>query len=152
MKYILIPLLLFVSITESKTQVAKFEEIPNNILSHLDKMGLEEASLLNNYEQLYFNEIFRKVSGEFNFEGKKIGFLYMGTISNKKEFFTMEKSRFNQNLSPNQVTLYVFDANQKEESGGYDGVILYWSKRLLSVKEVVRKIKIKNKLAFIEFP
>ena len=63
------------------------------------------------------------------------------TKSDKKMYFAGEKSNFRLNNSPNVGTLYIFNAEQKEQSGGYDAAIIYWSKRLVPINEVVKRLK-----------
>ena len=38
-------------------------------------------------------------------------------------------------------TLYIFNATQKAESGGYDAAIVYWSKFSLPIEDVVKRLK-----------
>lgn len=125
-------------------QVQNFRDIPNDILEHLDKMGVDNSPLLNCYESAYFNVIFEKSRKNFDFTDKRIGLITGSsgkTRSDKASYFKLEKDRFNRNYSPNGGTLYIFDAAQKEESGGYDVAIVYWSKFLISVKDVVKRLK-----------
>ena len=90
-------------------QVRNFNEISTDILSRLNKMGLDSSSLLNDAESAYFNELFKDSLNVFNFVGKKVGFILSGTRSNKSEYFKEEKDRFNRNYTPNKGTLYIFD-------------------------------------------
>jgi len=41
----------------------------------------------------------------------------------------------------NGENLYIFNATQKEESGGYDAAIVYWSKFILPVEKVIKRLK-----------
>lgn len=133
--------------------ILNFNDIPNENISQLDKMGVEDSPFLNECESAYLGIIYkdstkivRKGSlNGFNFLGKKIGFIYGGARSNKKEYFDMEKGRFKHGETPNSGTLYIFDDAQKEESGGYDAVIVYWSKVNYSKEQVVKKIKGKSR-------
>jgi len=122
-------------------QVRNFNDIPKDILEQLDKMGVDGSSLLNSYESAYFNVVFKESINGFDFTGKKVGFIYNGARSNKKEYFDLEKDRFNRNNTPNRGTLYIFNETQKKESGGYDAAIVYWSKRLIPIQEVVKRLK-----------
>ena len=143
MKYLSVLIMLFSSIN-LLGQARSFNNIPKNILNQLDKMGVDDSLLLNAYESTYFNHIFEKPRKEFDFTEKKIGFIYGGAKSNKKEYFDLEKDRFNRNNTPNGGTLYIFDEDQKEKSGGYDAAIVYWSKILVPSKEVVKRLKGKH--------
>jgi len=140
MKYLAITMMLFSSINLFG-QVRNFNDIPKDILNQLDKMGVDGSSLLNSYESAYFNIVFKENLNGFDFTGKKVGFIYSGARSNKKEYFDLEKDRFKRNNTPNRGTLYIFDETQKKESGGYDAAIVYWSKRLIPIQDVVKRLK-----------
>ena len=107
-------------------------------------MGVDTSPLLNSYESAYFNVIFKDSLKGFDFTGKKIGFIYSGAKSNKMEYFKLEKDRFNRNYTLNSGTLYIFNATQKEESGGYDAAIVYWSKFVVPIEKVVERLKKKR--------
>jgi hypothetical protein len=140
MKYLTIIVMLFFGINLFG-QVRNFNDIPKDILVHLDSMGIDDSPFLNCYESSYLNVVFKDSLKKFDFTGKKVGFLDRGAKSNKKEFFGLERDRFNRNNSPNRGTLYIFDETQKKESGGYDAAIVYWSKFLLPIEEVVKRLK-----------
>ena len=122
-------------------QVRNFNEIPKAILEQLDKMGIDNSPLLNSHESAFLNVIFKDSLKGFDFTNKKIGFLSAGSKRNKKEFFKEERERYYNNSTTINGTLYIFDATQKKESGGYDAAIVYWSKFLLPVDKVVNKLK-----------
>ena len=140
MKYLVI-LVMFFSGVNLFGQIRNFNDIPKDILNKLDKMGNDESSLLTSYESVYFNVVFKVNLNEFDFAGKKVGFIYSGAKSNKKEYFDLEKDRFNRNNSPNRGTLYIFDEDQKKESGGYDAAIVSWSKRQIPIQDIVKRLK-----------
>ncbi|MDD6209953.1 MAG: hypothetical protein PUB21_05035 [Bacteroidales bacterium] len=145
-RYLLIAILLLSGIN-LLGQIPSFNEIPKYILAQFDKMGVEETPVLNSSESAYFNVIFEKFRKDFDFESKRIGFITGSTgktISSKKKYFELEKGRINRNYTPNGGTLYIFDAAQKEESGGYDAAIVYWSKRLIPTEEVIKRLKNKH--------
>ncbi|GHV72557.1 hypothetical protein FACS1894201_02460 [Bacteroidia bacterium] len=143
MKYLIINIVLLHSINLFG-QMQKFDSIPKEILNQLDKMGIDNSPLLNYCESAYFNVVFGKSRKVFDFTEKKIGFLTGSsgkTKDSKKGYFNGEKERFYCNSTPTNGTLYIFNAAQKEESGGYDAVIVYWSKFLLPIEDVVRRVK-----------
>lgn len=116
----------------------------NGDLRKTDNLGVDNSPLLNEYESDYFNEVFKDSLNGFNFSGKKIGFIYSGAKSDKKEYFDLEKKRLKNGDSPNSGTLYIFDEAQKEESGGYDAVIVYWCKFYYSKEQVIKKLNSKS--------
>jgi hypothetical protein len=120
-------------------QVHNFEEIPTDLLSNIEKMGVDSSSILNEYEGRYLNFIFKIDNQDFNLIGKKVGF-----NRSKIDFFKDERERFYRDFSAGGVggaALYIFDATQKEESGGYDAVIVYWSKRLIPTNDLIKRLK-----------
>ena len=125
----------------------EFKNIPDSILSNIDKMGINECLLLTELEGKYFNTLYKIDDRTFNLCGKKVGF-FTGSMgknkTNKHVYFTGERYRLNSRYSPNAGALYIFDEIQKEESGGYDAAIVYWSKMLIPVKDVVKRLKGKS--------
>ena len=120
-----------------------FDYIPKEILNDIDKMGVDGYLSLTDLEGKYINAIFQ-VNADINLSGKKVCFLTgnIGTNkSNKKKFFMMERESLNFDSSPNYSVLYVFNAAQKERSGGYDAAIVSWSKKFLSVEEVIKRLR-----------
>jgi hypothetical protein len=122
-------------------QVRNFNDIPKDILEHLDKMGVDNLPLLNCYESTYLNVIFKDSLKEFDFKGKQVGFIRNGG-KGKNQYFDMHKKYIADKNSPcDDGVLYFFDATQKEESGGYDAVIVYWSKRVIPINDLVKRLK-----------
>jgi hypothetical protein len=104
--------------------------------------------LLNEIEGAYLNKIFETTRKDFDFVNKKIGFLTgsSGTKKSSKEhYFNMqEKHSANKNFPCDNGTLYIFNAAQKAESGGYDAVVIYWCKVSMSIEKVVKRLKDKT--------
>ena len=117
-------------------RVDNFSEIPKYLLENMDKMGVDSSSILNEYEGRYFNCIFKTDSLDFNLVGKKVGFL-----RSKVDYFRQTRSRDRNFTTVGGSYLYIFNAAQKEDSGGYDAAIIYWSKFALPVKTVVKRLK-----------
>jgi hypothetical protein len=141
MKHLVITIMLL-STMGSFGQIRNFNDIPNDILEQLGKMGVDASSLLNNYEAAYLNVIFKDSLKGFDLTGKKVGFIYSGAKSDKQEYFNQVKDRYHSNSTPvGGSGLYIFDAAQKAESGGYDAAIVYWSKFVIPIDKVVKKLK-----------
>jgi len=112
---------------------------------------MEQTNIANNYlllnetEGAYLNRIFETTRNDFDFINKEIGFLTgsSGTKKSSKEhYFDMQEKYSNNKNSPcDNGILYIFNAAQKAESGGYDGAIVYWSKFLIPVEKVVKRLK-----------
>lgn len=118
--------------------IRNYHEIPTDTINQLDKMGVDDSPLLNKYESAYFNVIFKDSLTNFDFTGKKIGFVRRGSKSDKKEFFDSEKGH------DTPCTLHIFDETQKEESGGYDAAISYWCIFHIPKQVLVQRLKGKD--------
>ncbi len=118
-------------------QVRNFSEIPKDLLDNLDKTGIDSSSILNEYEGRFLNLIFNIDPQDFNFIGKKVGF-----TESKIDYFKDTYERFYRNSTPvGGSGLYIFNATQKEESGGYDAFITMWRKLEIPIEEVVKRLK-----------
>jgi hypothetical protein len=63
-------------------------------------------------------------------------------MSNHEHYFDMQaKQSINGNYPCDNGTLYIFDATQKAESGGFDAAITYWNKFVIPIEEVVKRLK-----------
>jgi hypothetical protein len=150
-KYILFPIFLLIINTKILAQVYhlinKYENIPQCILNNIDKMGMDENCLLTELEGKYFNALSLIEETEFDMSGKKVAFFTgnIGSIkSNKKKYFIEERERLkvvDYSTSHYFGTLYIFNATKEEESGGYDAAIVYGSKKLNSIKDIVKRLK-----------
>lgn len=56
-------------------QVRDFAEIPIELLTHIDKMGIDSFLILNEYEGRYLNYVFKTDNLNLNLVGKTVGFL-----------------------------------------------------------------------------
>lgn len=140
MRHLIIGVILF-SCMNLSGQIRDFGAIPEDILNQLDRMGVDSTPLLDSCESAYFNVIFKDSLNGFDFTNKKIGFIAAGRKRNKSDYFEEERERYHNNSTTINSTLYIFNASQKKESGGYDAAIVYWSKFLMPVDKVVKKLK-----------
>ncbi len=112
------------------------------IMKYFDKMGIDSSEILNNYEAEYFNERFKGLNKNFDFTEKKVYFFGPGGLvfSDKQKYF----SNLIQNNFFVQSDLHIFNESEKEESGGYDATIVYWSKKRIPTTDIVKKLKSKR--------
>ncbi|WP_160111104.1 hypothetical protein [Dysgonomonas sp. Marseille-P4361] len=120
------------------------------LISKLDSMGINDSYLLNKYEAEYFNILFGRERGNFDFTNKKVAFfISSGHMESKKDYFESEKGRFSRNESNTSANIVLFNEEQKSQNGGYDAVIYYWSKFLRDanfyMKILKKKASSKNK-------
>jgi hypothetical protein len=117
----------------------------NNVMGQTDRIEIDDNLLLNETESVFLNRIFETTRKDFDFTNKQIGFFTGSsgkTKSSKEQYFDMhEKHSTNANSPCDNGALYIFNAAQKEESGGYDAAVVYWSKFLLPVEKVVKRLK-----------
>ncbi|VTR28092.1 Uncharacterised protein [Sphingobacterium thalpophilum] len=126
-----------------------FNDNQKNILRQLDTMGIDCSQLLTSHESTYFNLVFKKSRQDLDFTNKKVAFMTGSngrTLSNKIDYFRSEKDRITRNQTPNNSTLCIFDKEQKKRSGGYDAAIVYWSKVLVPIDELISRLRGKNDL------
>jgi hypothetical protein len=124
------------------------ENIPTDILDCLTEVGTDTVSTLNVCESKYLNYRFQKDKGTFDFCSKKVAFFKgnAGTIqSTKKDFFDKEKSFIDIKgfLPLGSGQLIVFNENEAKQVG-YDAVIVTSSKKILSPKEVIKRLSGKH--------
>lgn len=125
----------------------KFDNIPYDILTNISKMGRNDSLILTKLEGEYFNAIYQVDNEKYNLSHKKTAFLTgsLGTTeSNKKKYFEGDNSRFKERSVPLPSVLYIFDTIQREKSGGYDAAIVYYSKRVVPIRQVVKTLKKKK--------
>lgn len=129
----------------------KYENIPKNILSDIDKTGMDDSLFLTELEGKYCNAIAGISEKDFNFSKSKVAF-FKGNIGSiridKKIYFRESRESFTKEIADSTLlyfgTLYIFNAAQKRESGGYDATIVSGSKKLLSTKKVIKQLKEKR--------
>lgn len=128
-------------------QQKNFKNIPDSVLNKIDKMGTDGLLFLNEPEGQYFNALYQISGKGVDLSYKKVAFLTgsLGkTESNKANYFIVERDRLKCAYFPSIGTLYIFNAQQKAESGGYDAAIVYWNKKSLTIKEVIKRLKRKK--------
>lgn len=95
-------------------QIRDFEEIPEKLINNFDKMGVNDDSYLNKFESDYFNFIFQDTREDFDFTGKKIGFVMSNSADNSKsDYFDSEKNRFKEGGSLSSAYFYSFNESEK---------------------------------------
>ncbi len=114
------------------------------------KCGLDDGASLNQYEAEYFNEVFQDRRGDFNFTGKKIAY-FTGSLgksnSNKSTYFNNLKYANNgkdktiHEWQSGGTQFIILTHEEKEKSGGFDAILVSWSKLLIHGKSRARLIK-----------
>ena len=118
------------------------ENIPKDISDCLTKVGKDTLSTLNLCESKYLNCRFQKNKGTFDFCGKKVAFFKGNTgmiQSTKKDFINIKGF-----LPLGSGQLIVFNENEARQVG-YNAVIVVASKKYLTKKEILCRLKKKIK-------
>jgi len=142
MKYLII-IILFLYTVDTSGQQLRFSEITTELLEQLEKMGVDDQITLNSFESRYLNFVYANYRSDFDFTNKKVGFIHAGGKEDKKDYFELERRRyrFKDKETPSIGILYIFNEEQKIESGGYDSAIVYSSKSIPTIEGVVNKLK-----------
>jgi hypothetical protein len=105
-------------------------------ISEIEKCGLDDEPEINNYEAKYFNEVFEVKKDDFDFTGKVIAF-YTGssgtTKSTKSDYFNRLKPNNNgdkdiHTWQAGGTQLLILTNEEIVISGGYDAILVSWSK------------------------
>ena len=117
----------------------------NESMGQTNTTETDDSLLLNEAESALLNKIFETTRKDFDFTNKKVGFIKISGERGKIHYFDMQKKHFaNENSPCDKGSLYIFNNTQKAESGGYDAAIVYWSKFVISIEEVVKRLKDKR--------
>ena len=144
MKYIVIIVLFLIKIDAFAQQIRDFNDILQEILVNLNKMGCDTNFVLNSYEVAFLNEIFKNERGNFDFINKKIVFVYAHLgIKNKRDFFIEQKERFSQKSTISSCSLFILDKNQSE-TNKYDAIIACWFKIRPDLEKLIKRIEKNN--------
>ncbi|MEX1191560.1 MAG: hypothetical protein WEA99_06265 [Brumimicrobium sp.] len=121
--------------------------------TELEKCGIDDHSTLNEFEAEYFNEVFLDRRGDFDFTDKKVAYFAGSsgfTKSDKSNYFNTVKSSNSEDIHEWQASgtqLLLLTEKEKEFSGGYDVILVSWSKLLMNQKQRKKLIrKLNNKL------
>ena len=100
-------------------------------------------------KEWYFNTAFKDRKVNYNFNNLKLGFFYGNNGSRsqtKKQYFDLVKNRLGNCSSASNDLVIELTNEEKTESGGYDLIIVSWSKIIPTHKSKARMIKeLKNK-------
>lgn len=118
-------------------------------ISEVHKCGLDNNPALNEFEGKYFNEAFLEKRHDFDFSGKKVA-VFTGSsgtvLSTKSYYFHPFHIQENQDLDDHAyrargTQVLVLTEEEKELSGGYDVILVVWSKIQKEGKSRARLIK-----------
>jgi hypothetical protein len=100
----------------------------------IDSLGLDNNSLLNKYESAFIKNQFEKENIFFDFTKKRIAFYQSLTgFKTKQEYFN-DCREWLENGQDGALQLVILNETEQKESGGFDAIIVAWSKKLVSPK------------------
>lgn len=130
-KWAIILFLLFAGNAYGQYSGIPIDKIDTAIFTYFENCGKDNEPALNNAESSYLNAVFADLKRPYDFSHKKIAFVTGSsgkTISSKQAYFNSEKERVGKHDSLNGGQLLVFNETEQKQSGGYDAVIVFWSK------------------------
>ncbi|MCG8578292.1 MAG: hypothetical protein MI866_00145 [Bacteroidales bacterium] len=96
-----------------------------------DSLGIDNRTILNNYEVKLLNSLLEEQRDTFDFKNKKVAFITgsSGTkIVSKSEYFNNSVIPWIEKDSRPQIFMYQLTDEEKSKSGGYDVLVLSWVK------------------------
>ena len=125
--------------------IDKLAECEKEKPTDLYQLGLDNNPILTKAESDYFNKAFKDHKANFNFSKMKIGFFYGNNgsrIQTKKQYFDSAKNRLGNCESASNDFVIKLTNEEKAESGGYDFIIVSWSKIIPTDKErMIKELK-----------
>lgn len=110
----------------------------------LDMSKIDNNSTLNKYESDFLNHYLKDERKQFEFTDKRIIFVTGSTgneIRSKIDYFN-EIDNWNKKYNRKIATsLYIFNDEENEESGGYDAILTYWVKTVPNKQKIIKKVK-----------
>lgn len=132
--------LLFTGNTYGQFCRLPLEKVDTAFSTYLEQCGKDNDPLLSQSESRYLNVLFFARRHKYNFNNKTLAFVTGSrrkTISGKQAYFTAKQQNF-QNIGLNNTRFFIFNENEKQQSGGYDAVIFYSSKLLVTKKGLLK--------------
>ena len=139
---------------EKKIDAEKIERITRvfgyrtlNYPDNLDLVGNDNSAGLTHEDAMFFNRIYH--TRGFDFKGKKIAFInphlvdQKQAIRTKKEYIGIIKKHLENDFLYPTDDLEIFNEQEKKESGGYDAMIVYQSKRFFK-EQLIQILKDSN--------
>ena len=106
-----------------------------NYPGNLHLVGNDARDELTDDDAVLFNSIYEQEKGKFDFKGKKIAFVNpheqekQQKIKTKVEYINKIKKHLEKDFLYPTDHLEIFNEEEKKESGGYDAMIVYFSKK-----------------------
>ena len=116
--------------------------------TYLYELGLDDNPILTKSESEYFNRAFKDGKANYDFTNLKVGFFFGNNgarIQTKKQYFDLVKNRLGNCSSASNDFVIKLTKEEKLESGGFDFIIVSWSKIIPTDKErLIKELKDKE--------
>lgn len=131
----------FSLISEDFMEVSNERKIQmlDSFIHVLKKSG--DDDILNEKEGKELNAIFHDKTNGFDFIGKKVGYIESSGKPGEKGYYLYKTQK---PVSPDyfqNATFYLFDEQQKKESGGYDAAIVYKGTAHIPIEDVIQRLR-----------
>ncbi len=125
--------------------IDKLSECENEKPTNLYQLGLDDNPILTKSESEYFNKAFKDHKANYDFTNLRVGFFFGNNgarIQTKKQYFDLVKNRLGNCSSASNDLIIKLTNEEKVESGGYDFIIVSWSKIIPTDKErLIKELK-----------
>jgi hypothetical protein len=114
---------------------------------NLSELGQDNSAAVNQEEASYLNKSLESQKADFNFTGKKVLFAEGNNASRlvtKKEYFNRIVKPYLERNSQVVNHLILLNPIEKRQSGGYDAIVVAWTKIGVSDKRKKKIIKQMN--------
>jgi hypothetical protein len=110
----------------------------------IDSLGVNDDNHINKHEAIFLTNSLKNQKIEFDFENSKIAFSYgnYAKRTSKSDYFKKYIIPRIKNGESVGDIFYLFSKEEKLKSGGFDGVVLVWSKIGLTKRR--RKVLVKE--------
>jgi hypothetical protein len=131
----------------SKTSKINFDGILKLNLDNEFKndVGKNGKSELTKSEAEYFNATFGNERGQFDFTGKKVGFINYKTVTDKVDYFKRWRFKYNEPdiWTLDRINLLVLTASEKKSTDDLDALFILTEKTLTKAKRsrILKKLK-----------
>ena len=98
-----------------------------------------DYDILNEKEGKELNAFFHDKTNGFDFIGKKVGYIGSHGKPGEKGYYLYKSFFLPESLQ--NATFYLFDEQQKIESGGYDAAIVYKGAAHIPIEDVIQTLK-----------
>ena len=129
----------FSRISEDFMEVSNERKI--QMLDSFIHVHKKDYGILNKKDGKKLNAIFHDKTNGFDFIGKKVGYIASYGKPGEKGYYLYKAHNPVSPESLQNATFYLFDEQQKIESGGYDAAIVYKGAAHIPIEDVIKTLR-----------